>query len=122
MPKFISNSELTVLKVCKGTKSAPVSLDFCGISAAVKEIWCDHGYRAGLLILCSRADRRPLKLNFSLCPTPLTSWHTAAMNENEKRAAQRFGFTPEGVFQQHRVFKGQNRDSAYFSVLDSEWP
>ncbi|KAI1704542.1 acetyltransferase (GNAT) domain-containing protein [Ditylenchus destructor] len=49
-------------------------------------------------------------------------WKCNNENKKSKRAAQRFGFTPEGVFRQHRVFKGQNRDSAYFSVLDSEWP
>ena len=45
-------------------------------------------------------------------------------NENlpSKRAAERFGFTFEGVFRQHMVVKGQNRDTAWFSILDTEWP
>jgi hypothetical protein len=34
----------------------------------------------------------------------------------------RFGFTFEGVFRQHQVVKGRNRDTAWFSILDKEWP
>lgn len=45
-------------------------------------------------------------------------------NENDKshRAAIRYGFTFEGVFRQHIVAKGKNRDTAWYSMLDSEWP
>jgi hypothetical protein len=38
------------------------------------------------------------------------------------RAAERLGFTYEGTFRQHMVIKDRNRDSAWFSILDSEWP
>jgi hypothetical protein len=37
-------------------------------------------------------------------------------------AARRFGFAFEGVFRQHLIIKGQNRDTAWFSVIDGEWP
>lgn len=49
-------------------------------------------------------------------------WKCNNLNEPSKRAAQRFGFTFEGVFRQHIVVKGQNRDTAWFSMLDGEWP
>lgn len=49
-------------------------------------------------------------------------WKCNAANERSKRAALRFGFTAEGVFRQHMVVKGHNRDTAWFSILDSEWP
>jgi RimJ/RimL family protein N-acetyltransferase len=49
-------------------------------------------------------------------------WKCNARNEPSKRAAVRFGFTPEGVFRQHMVVKGHNRDSAWFAMLDGEWP
>src|SRR5699024_12690019 len=39
-----------------------------------------------------------------------------------KRAAERFGFTCEGVFRQHLVVKGRNRDTAWLSIIDTEWP
>jgi len=49
-------------------------------------------------------------------------WKCNDRNEPSKRAAVRFGFRPEGVFRQHLVVKGQNRDTAWFSVIDKEWP
>ncbi|MBA1189169.1 GNAT family N-acetyltransferase [Pseudomonas entomophila] len=49
-------------------------------------------------------------------------WKCNAENDRSQRAAQRFGFTFEGVFRQHMVVKGQNRDTAWYSVIDREWP
>ncbi|MGO4705446.1 GNAT family N-acetyltransferase [Microvirga sp. 2MCAF38] len=49
-------------------------------------------------------------------------WKCNDLNEPSKRAAARFGFTFEGVFRQHMVAKGANRDTAWFSIIDSEWP
>jgi RimJ/RimL family protein N-acetyltransferase len=49
-------------------------------------------------------------------------WKCDALNDASRRAAARFGFTYEGVFRQHLVVKGRNRDSAWFSILDGEWP
>ena len=49
-------------------------------------------------------------------------WKCGDRNEPSKRAALRFGFTPEGVFRQHMIVKGENRDTAWFSMLDREWP
>jgi RimJ/RimL family protein N-acetyltransferase len=49
-------------------------------------------------------------------------WKCNALNARSMRAAQRLGFVHEGTFRQHMVVKGRNRDSAWFSLLDSEWP
>ncbi|WP_176037899.1 GNAT family N-acetyltransferase [Brucella tritici] len=49
-------------------------------------------------------------------------WKCHNENEPSKRAAERFGFSFEGIFRQHMVAKGKNRDTAWFSILDSEWP
>jgi RimJ/RimL family protein N-acetyltransferase len=49
-------------------------------------------------------------------------WKCNANNEPSRRAALRLGFTFEGIFRQHMVIKGQNRDTAWFSMLDSDWP
>jgi len=49
-------------------------------------------------------------------------WKCNSVNERSRRAALRFGFRFEGVFRQHMVVKDQNRDTAWFSMLDSEWP
>ncbi len=49
-------------------------------------------------------------------------WKCDALNMPSRRAAQRLGFSYEGIFRQHMVYKGRNRDTAWFSVVDSEWP
>jgi RimJ/RimL family protein N-acetyltransferase len=49
-------------------------------------------------------------------------WKCNALNAPSRRAALRYGFTFEGIFRQHMIVKGQNRDTAWFAMLDSEWP
>jgi RimJ/RimL family protein N-acetyltransferase len=49
-------------------------------------------------------------------------WKCNALNEPSRRAALRYGFQLEGIFRQHMIVKGKNRDTAWFSILDSEWP
>ena len=49
-------------------------------------------------------------------------WKCNDRNEPSKAAAARFGFAFEGVFRQHMVVKGVNRDTAWFSIIDGEWP
>jgi RimJ/RimL family protein N-acetyltransferase len=49
-------------------------------------------------------------------------WKCNNGNEPSKRAAERFGFTFEGIFRQHMIQKGKNRDTAWFAMIDKEWP
>jgi RimJ/RimL family protein N-acetyltransferase len=49
-------------------------------------------------------------------------WKCDALNERSRAAALRLGFTFEGVFRRHMMVKGRNRDTAWFSVTDVEWP
>jgi RimJ/RimL family protein N-acetyltransferase len=49
-------------------------------------------------------------------------WKCDSLNEASKRAAGRFGFSYEGTFRQHMIIKGRNRDTAWFAMLDHEWP
>jgi RimJ/RimL family protein N-acetyltransferase len=49
-------------------------------------------------------------------------WKCDARNARSRRAAERFGFSFEGVFRQHMIVKGRNRDTAWYSILDGEWP
>ncbi|MGP3699352.1 GNAT family N-acetyltransferase [Rhodobacter sp. NSM] len=49
-------------------------------------------------------------------------WKCDALNLASRRAAQRLGFSYEGTFRQATVVKGRNRDTAWFSVIDKEWP
>lgn len=49
-------------------------------------------------------------------------WKCDAFNEKSRAAAQRLGFSFEGIFRQAMVYKGRSRDTAWFSILDREWP
>ena len=49
-------------------------------------------------------------------------WKCDALNAASRRAAERFGFVFEGVFRQHMVIKDRNRDTAWYSIIDAEWP
>jgi RimJ/RimL family protein N-acetyltransferase len=49
-------------------------------------------------------------------------WKCNALNAASRRAAARYGFLFEGIFRQHMVVKGKNRDTAWFSITDQDWP
>ncbi|MGI9415348.1 MAG: GNAT family N-acetyltransferase [Hyphomicrobiales bacterium] len=49
-------------------------------------------------------------------------WRCNALNEKSRAAARRLGFRFEGIFYNHLIFKGKNRDTSWYSILDDEWP
>ena len=49
-------------------------------------------------------------------------WKCNALNEPSRRTALRLGFTFEGIFRKHMIVRGRNRDTAWYSMLDAEWP
>lgn len=49
-------------------------------------------------------------------------WKCDACNQSSRNAAQRLGFQFEGIFRQATLYKGRNRDTAWFSIIDKEWP
>lgn len=49
-------------------------------------------------------------------------WKCNALNAPSRRAAQRLGFSFEGIFRQHLIVKGRNRDTAWFAMTDQDWP
>ena len=61
--------------------------------------------------------RRAFDLGYRRC-----EWKCNDLNEPSKTAARRLGFTFEGLFRQAMVVKGRNRDTAWFSIIDTEWP
>ncbi|MFP3499088.1 GNAT family protein, partial [Pseudomonas sp. SIMBA_059] len=61
------------------------------------------------------------KLGFGLGNRRL-EWKCNNANARSKRAAERFGFVYEGVFRKHLVVKDHNRDTAWYSITDDEWP
>ena len=61
--------------------------------------------------------RHAFELGYRRC-----EWKCDALNGASRRAAERLGFSLEGVFRQAAVYKGRNRDSAWYSIIDGEWP
>jgi RimJ/RimL family protein N-acetyltransferase len=61
--------------------------------------------------------RRVFELGYRRC-----EWKCDALNQPSRRAALRLGFAYEGLFRQAMVIKGRNRDTTWFSIIDSEWP
>lgn len=49
-------------------------------------------------------------------------WKCNALNAASRRAADRFGFSFEGIFREHLVVKGRNRDTAWYAIVDRDWP
>jgi RimJ/RimL family protein N-acetyltransferase len=49
-------------------------------------------------------------------------WRCNAQNERSRTAVRRLGFRYEGTFHNHLIFKGKNRDTAWYSILNDEWP
>jgi RimJ/RimL family protein N-acetyltransferase len=49
-------------------------------------------------------------------------WKCDSLNQPSRRAAERFGFAFEGVFEQHMVYKGRSRDTAWYAITDERWP
>ena len=49
-------------------------------------------------------------------------WKCDALNARSRAAAQRLGFSYEGIFRQAAVYKGRNRDTAWYAIIDAEWP
>jgi len=62
-----------------------------------------------------------MKNAFSILGNRRYEWKCHNLNSDSKRAALRLGFKFEGIFRQSNVFKGRNRDTAWFSIIDKEW-
>ena len=67
---------------------------------------------AAYLMLCEAFDRMKYRR---------VEWKCDSLNERSRSAAIRLGFRFEGIFRQHMIVKGRNRDTAWYSILDSEW-
>ena len=65
---------------------------------------------------------RLLRSSRSLLGYRRFEWKCDSLNAPSRAAAERFGFTFEGVFRRAIVYKGRNRDTAWYSVVAEEWP
>lgn len=59
---------------------------------------------------------------FEDCAYRRVEWKCNASNEKSQKAARRFGFEFEGIFRNHMICRGRNRDTAYFSIIEEDWP
>jgi RimJ/RimL family protein N-acetyltransferase len=62
------------------------------------------------------------KRAFEECGYRRLEWKCNALNAASRRAAERFGFSFEGIFRKHQVVKGRSRDTAWFAITDDRWP
>jgi RimJ/RimL family protein N-acetyltransferase len=63
-----------------------------------------------------------LKHSFESYQARRVEWKSDARNDRSRAAALRLGFQFEGIFRQHMIVKGQNRDTAWFAMTDGDWP
>ncbi|GHB21633.1 GNAT family N-acetyltransferase [Salinicola rhizosphaerae] len=104
--------------------------DAVGMATYLRIVPVDGAIEIGHLSFSARMARTPISSEalmlmmtnaFALGYRRL-EWKCDALNGPSRRAAERLGFQFEGIFRQHRVVQGRNRDTAWFSILDSEWP
>jgi RimJ/RimL family protein N-acetyltransferase len=86
----------------------------------IGHIWMTHGLQQ------TREATEAIYLMMKHCFDDLgvrrLEWKCDALNAPSRKAAARFGFSFEGEFRQHFIVKGRNRDTSWFSIIDSEWP
>ncbi len=85
----------------------------------------------GHLVFSPRLQRRPaateamflmMRRAFDELGYRRYEWKCDSLNTPSRRAAERLGFKFEGIFRQARVYKGRSRDTAWYSIIDREWP
>lgn len=117
-PMFFALVEIATGRV--GGRQALMRIDAPNGVAEIGSIYWGPGF--GRTRLATEAFHLMACLIFDRLGYRRFEWKCNNLNEPSKRAALRFGFTYEGLFRQHMVTKGQSRDTAWFSIIDSEWP
>lgn len=126
LENLIASQDVVVYAITNGITKSPI-----GISAYLR-ISLEHGaIEIGHLHFSHQLKKTPMAteaiylmlshvfddLGYRRC-----EWKCNTLNEPSKKAALRFGFKFEGIFRQNFVYKNRNRDTAWFSIIDSEWP
>jgi RimJ/RimL family protein N-acetyltransferase len=103
----------------------------CGYAALMRIIQVHRCIEVGHVLYSPRLQRSPgateamyllARYVFEDLHYRRYEWKCDALNAGSRRAALRLGFQFEGIFRQHMIVKSRNRDTAWFSMLDSEWP
>jgi len=102
-----------------------------GIAALMRVEPAMRVIEVGNIVLSPRLQRTPLATEaqyllarhaFETLRFRRYEWKCDTLNAASRRAALRLGFTFEGIFLQHMIVKGRNRDTAWYAMLDGEWP
>ncbi len=122
---FAANPDVRTLTVCDRATSAPIGVASlmanrpADLKIELGSIWYGPiaqgtgASREATLLMCAHL--------FGLGYRRV-EWKCDARNERSRRAALSYGFTFEGIQEQHMIVKGDNRDTAWFRMLASEWP
>jgi RimJ/RimL family protein N-acetyltransferase len=114
---------LTVHGVDSGQRVGMVSyLNFVAAMRTIElgHIWYHPGAQRGRAN--TEAVYLMLREAFEVQRIRRAEWKCNALNARSRAAALRLGFSFEGIFRQHLIVKGRNRDSAWFAMLDGDWP
>lgn len=121
----IASSEDPLFLVVVGPDGPVGMASFLNADVEMRRIELGHiwyGPRAQRTEANTEACFLMLRESFERLGNRRVEWKCDALNERSRAAALRLGFTFEGVFRHHMVVKGRNRDTAWFSMLDEEWP
>ena len=103
----------------------------CGVAALMTMQPAHRSVEVGQIVLAPVLQQTPLateaqyllaRYAFETLGYRRYEWKCNARNAASRRAALRLGFTFEGIFRNHQIVKGHSRDTAWYSMLDSEWP
>lgn len=84
--------------------------------------WVIYGPKLKHTRIATEAQYLVMKYVFEVMGYRRYEWKCDSLNKPSANAARRLGFTSEGTFRNYVVYKGRNRDTSWFSIIDSEWP
>lgn len=123
---LIANHDVIAYAIMHGQTKSPIGISaYLHLSPEHGSIEIGHLHFSGQLKqtpMATEAIYLMLSQVFDELGYRRCEWKCNSLNEPSKKAALRFGFRFEGIFRQHAVYKNRNRDTAWFSILDSEWP
>lgn len=125
MTRCAQSSDPLWLSVLRAEDRSPVGMvSFLNIDPAMRRLELGHIWYAPV-VQRSKVNTETIFLMLRHAFEELTcrrvEWKCDALNARSRTAALRLGFSFEGIFRQHLIVKGRNRDTAWFAMLDSDW-
>ena len=126
MQRMAASNDPYHLAICDATSGTALgTLALMRIDPANRVIevgWVYYGDALKRSCLATEAQYLLMRYVFDELHYRRYEWKCDSLNAPSRRAAERLGFTYEGTFRQTVVYKGRNRDTAWYSLLDNEWP